>query len=1838
MKLTKAKRNLIFFLIFVLTLNVTKSDSEWCWTKSMANDPTWVFNKEAGNVNWGYCKSEEDKERIVKYGVELRASSLPESVTAPNISIQVFGSQGALDTKTIALGTGKTKKEKFKDKDIGILNKLTVFISEGIYRCQDITISKGPNKYTFRCLTKMGPCSAIIGFNASCMVDLIPDGETEYEVTIKTGDPIDSTTTSPVLVSVAGKKGSSDYLMFSDRGLPNASKMTKKFYLNDVGDLTGFNLKLEDSATWKPEYIIIAQPLSNQLRQWPLKSANFGPGNLVYMFDTNGSVVPQKENKNIILNDGNFNPKLKDMFKQLMNFGKNLPQITLDGGDDSNISFDGNVDLNNPEGGMITPEELENVLDLECDQQMINPSPDQIIFGDNLPTANINYMNIIARCPANCHRYVGIVVGMGIHPENTPICLAAMVDNAISEYGGIISLSIYPGLKFYGVAPGARPDRKKNITISTAITNVKKSFTVAKVDNPDLVEKDFRILDHNGKLSYEGRLEIRINGVWRTICNRRLDLSAARMICRELGYNDGKWEEDVSCNGYNGENYCGSQNMTAIFSDLLCQDYHKKFAECNKKIADEGECGRDYDAVLLCTNINYDTNKLIENGTVKLENVENDFDGTVGRLEYFMKEWGTICGLGATDKTADLGCKKMGYKSGVLDDQKRFKRGKSDNTKVMAILECLSTHTTLGNCKVKTKDLNCDHSNDLIVRCIGGEGDYSGRSQYPKDPAVGPPRLGKLGMESISVQCMTMGNNIVFRGDPGSIFYVTCPADCHKVSGQVWGTGLYTSDSNICLAAIHSGVIKISGGTFVLIKTWGQVQYKGSFLNGMMTNSFNRPNNISMTFAIVNSGWKNMMNYAKMGTGTIFLEKSSAVSLIESSHFVNKILKRKANVFSSFLEENTSIPEPVWEWLENDSKHKFSNTGAIQINDKPLPTMETYTVVMQFKMADFKGRNFLFSCSENRGFNVFVDDRDNLIVGSLTGSDSIDTDLQIPQNQMTVVYIANEKDKMTIFTFASGPKRVEKKKRTIQSCPKLGIGRHATNDQDYFYGTINFIQFFNKALDPSLVPGIIDSALRKPKSTSKVNKNSTVDNRPCISSCTNAPLPGNPGAPKMPPEADPYPPDVNSLNAENQLNKGCDKDEISEVNIEGIENVNIEQITKLVDLNVTAMVNEVNINVNNVNLVSEINTVNSPNIKTGTMEVGGGTLSPIGGGSPNPQITNQTDSKIFRLTCEITLRDKRLQGSTGQRYRVRCDEDCSIRKDINVFGSYIYGPDSSVCKAAYHSGTLEKGTVGYIIVELLEGKKIYNQSVGSDGSLSVTSGPENRSFLTRAATPPIKITCSEAANSNQFVSASVGKKFLVLCPKNCSKNKNEIVYGEEVYTDTSPICPAAIHWGMITDQGGEFEFLIEGSQTTYKGTKGFGVDSVARGQYVRSFRILGIRPTIYGKFKEDFEGKFSEKYQVFPDPTSYKVPTEGWSFQKIDSVVIHQDKVLWAISNKTKIVSNYGYGTHIILKDTEFVNGRVRASWMFSQLLTHAILFRYQDIVNYYALEFNLDNRIGPNLRLVKRVEGKLSTVTQARRKLFLTKWYKFSILLNFDAVTVLLQSDNLRMDEVILEAKMGDIYRGTIGFASNGATDFNISGIEIDNHFTRDRIKDSQKNRRTWNKILQQVSEKDRKTYCKSEFMADDPNLKYCLMPRVYCKIRCDDQISPIENIANYNCFKDCMRTLKEDDAKIKKAAEAELLKIKKNDKELPSPKVGTKVDFLPPYGKSNQDFTPGTIKEVKISGSKFYVDISYETGFNNVQVDSNLEYPGDGKRIQKCKTVLTRRSDCDPVDKSLS
>lgn len=56
--------------------------------------------------------------------------------------------------------------------------------------------------------------------------------------------------------------------------------------------------------------------------------------------------------------------------------------------------------------------------------------------------------------------------------------------------------------------------------------------------------------------------------------------------------------------------------------------------------------------------------------------------------------------------------------------------------------------------------------------------------------------------------------------------------------GVVWGTGVYTADSNLCRAARHAGVIGAGGGVVRVTAAPGQSSYAGSTRNGVTTSNW----------------------------------------------------------------------------------------------------------------------------------------------------------------------------------------------------------------------------------------------------------------------------------------------------------------------------------------------------------------------------------------------------------------------------------------------------------------------------------------------------------------------------------------------------------------------------------------------------------------------------------------------------------------------------------------------------------------------------------------------------------------------------------------------------------------------------------------------------------------------------------------------------------------------------------------------------------------------------------------------------------------------------------------
>ncbi|MDG2002500.1 MAG: LCCL domain-containing protein [Novosphingobium sp.] len=88
------------------------------------------------------------------------------------------------------------------------------------------------------------------------------------------------------------------------------------------------------------------------------------------------------------------------------------------------------------------------------------------------------------------------------------------------------------------------------------------------------------------------------------------------------------------------------------------------------------------------------------------------------------------------------------------------------------------------------------------------------------------------------------GQKSPFRGQKWAGLTCSCSAAAAAEGGSVWGTDVYTDDSNICRAASHAGVIGPSGGGvpwggYIGVRVApGQSSYTGTTRNGITTSSY----------------------------------------------------------------------------------------------------------------------------------------------------------------------------------------------------------------------------------------------------------------------------------------------------------------------------------------------------------------------------------------------------------------------------------------------------------------------------------------------------------------------------------------------------------------------------------------------------------------------------------------------------------------------------------------------------------------------------------------------------------------------------------------------------------------------------------------------------------------------------------------------------------------------------------------------------------------------------------------------------------------------------------------
>lgn len=111
--------------------------------------------------------------------------------------------------------------------------------------------------------------------------------------------------------------------------------------------------------------------------------------------------------------------------------------------------------------------------------------------------------------------------------------------------------------------------------------------------------------------------------------------------------------------------------------------------------------------------------------------------------------------------------------------------------------------------------------------------------------------------------------------------------------------------------------------------------------------------------------------------------------------------------------------------------------------------------------------------------------------------------------------------------------------------------------------------------------------------------------------------------------------------------------------------------------------------------------------------------------------------------------------------------------------------------------------------------------------LLAMGGVVETSTAKESAAPIPEIKWNTTLNLFQFDHDKfVGQRFSANCPPLHVRDKSETIYGTEIYSSKSPICYAALHAGIIDDQGGIVTMQLNPGEASYRGTMSNGIESV----------------------------------------------------------------------------------------------------------------------------------------------------------------------------------------------------------------------------------------------------------------------------------------------------------------------------------------------------------------------------------------------------------------------------
>uniref|UniRef100_A0A671VYD4 SRCR domain-containing protein n=1 Tax=Sparus aurata TaxID=8175 RepID=A0A671VYD4_SPAAU len=324
----------------------------------------------------------------------------------------------------------------------------------------------------------------------------------------------------------------------------------------------------------------------------------------------------------------------------------------------------------------------------------------------------------------------------------------------------------------------------------------------------------------NGMDECSGRVEVRHDDVWQTVCDTDWTLSKAQVVCDQL-------ECGTAVNA-SGAVHFGQGSGSVVEASESCFGNTTFLQQCSANGFQSSRCGHDHDTGVQC------------GGGNLLQRVDTDGSSQCsGRVEIFYKgQWGTVCDDEWEMADADVVCRQLGCGHAIsAPTSAHFGSGTGpiwlDN------VECTGQESALSHCDHnRFGENNCGHGEDAGVVCSGntsirlinGTGQCSGRVEISQGGHLSPAFNVNWGMNEATVVCreMNCGDPVRFNGSYGQGgaqrgYNVSCSGRESSLSQCTLTEYVRTSNDRMEEAAVEcSGNIRLSGGHSRCV---GRVEY-----------------------------------------------------------------------------------------------------------------------------------------------------------------------------------------------------------------------------------------------------------------------------------------------------------------------------------------------------------------------------------------------------------------------------------------------------------------------------------------------------------------------------------------------------------------------------------------------------------------------------------------------------------------------------------------------------------------------------------------------------------------------------------------------------------------------------------------------------------------------------------------------------------------------------------------------------------------------------------------------------------------------------------------------------